>query len=231
MTTQKKYPMTELAVAVGPARERHRELIEAARAWQAGHERPTDPDLFAMICAAADEDWDVDLTPTRWERTGVASIARCGIPNWCSRERCEWPDGHLEAMWRWFDFLLDTGRMDPRSDPVAELRKPLACYGGFDQRGHALPPGAPRQIACECHLPYRETTELLNELVHRCERSGQDPLDVLRGRIGDAGPFWSPLVLGDDGDQMDRYGSAELLGDLGRSDPWDDPWADPDPGR
>ena len=209
MTNQKKYPqktypLTELSDAVAPARERHRVLLEAACAWQAGRERTTDPDLFAMICAAADESWDRETTPTRWERTGVASIARCGIPNWCSRERCLWPEGHLEAMWSWFDFLHDTGRMDPRSDPLAELRKPLACYGDLDQDGRRLPSGAPRQVECECNLPYRETTALLNTLVLQCESSGEDPLDVLRYRIGTPEPLWDPLVLGGDGESLDE---------------------------
>jgi hypothetical protein len=225
MTKQKKYPLTELSDAVAPVRERHRELLEAARAWQAGLERPTDPDLFAMICAAADEDWDRDLTPTRWERTGVASIARCGIFNWCSRERCLCPEGYLEALWRWFDFLHDTGRMDPRSDPVAELRKPLSCYGGFDQDGRELPRGAQRQIECECHLPYRETAELLSMLVLQCERGGEDPLRVLRRRITEPDPRWAVPVFGDDGDQLDRYDSVGFL-----DDPWADPWGDPAPG-
>ena len=223
MTTPEKYPQKkhtpiELTDAVAPARERHRELIEAACTWQAGHERPTDPDLFAMICAAADDSWHGEVTPTRWDRPGVASIARCGIPNWCSSQRCLWPEGHLPAMWRWFDFLDDTGRMDPRSDPVAELRKPLACYGGFDQHGRALPRGAPRQIECECHLPYRETAALLSDLVLQCERSGEDPLRVLRRRIAEPAPLWGVPVFGDDGDQLDRYGPTGFA---------DDPWSGP----
>jgi hypothetical protein len=233
MTKQKKHPLTELSDAVAPARERHRELIDAACAWQAGHERPTDPDLFAMICAAVEDDryGHHDVAATRWTRIGVAAVARCGIPNWCSTHRCLWPDGHLEAMWRWFDFLDQAGRMDPRSDPVAELRKPLVCCGGFDQHGRELPRGAPRQVECECHLPYRETVGLLNQLVWQCERFGEDPLEVLRRRIDEP----APLIFGDDGDQLDRYGPIGLLDDPRLFDPqlFDpraDPWADPAPG-
>lgn len=235
MTRQKKYPMTELSDAVAPARERHRELIDAACVWEAGAERPTDPDLFALICAAVDDDryGHYDVGPTRWTRTGVAAVARCGIPNWCSTHRCLWPEGYLEAMWRWFDFLDQTVRMDPRSDPVAELRKPLACYGGFDQHGQKLPYGAQRQVECECRLPYRETVGLVNELAWLCERRGEDPLEVLRAWIAEPPTRWGPPMFGDDGDQLDRYGPIGLLDDprFGpRFDPRADPWADPAPG-
>jgi hypothetical protein len=77
-----------------------------------------------------------------------------------------------------------TGRMHPASDPVAELRKPLACYGWLDQDGRKLPPDARQPIACGCLLPYWETTELLHELVRQCERRGDDPLDRLRELVG-----------------------------------------------
>jgi len=187
---QKEFTLAELADAVGPARKRHRALIEAACAWQTGRERQTDPDLFALICAAADDRWETEVTATRWTRTGVTSIARCGIPNWCSLHSCLWPAGHLEAMWEWFDFLHETGRMDPASDPVAELRKPLACYGHLDQDGRKLSLEAERQIECECSLPYRETAVLLYDLGLQCERSGEDPLQVLRNRIGTRTLLW-----------------------------------------
>jgi hypothetical protein len=87
-------------------------------------------------------------------------------------------------MWAWFDFLHGTGRLDSASDPVAELRKPLACYGWLDQDGRPLPPDATREIPCECLLPYRETVELLDELVRQGERYGEDPLDRLRQLVG-----------------------------------------------
>lgn len=87
--------------------------------------------------------------------------------------------------WQWFDFLHATGRLDPAGDPVAELRKPLICYGGLDQDGGPLPAGAPRQVECECFLPYRETTALLGELVARNEWSGESPIGTLRRLLGD----------------------------------------------
>jgi len=88
-------------------------------------------------------------------------------------------------MWEWFDFLADTGRLDPASDPPAELRKPLLCYGGLDLRGRLRGPDAPAPVECECHLPYRETVQLLNRLGRQCEYSGQSPVDVLRALVGE----------------------------------------------
>jgi hypothetical protein len=172
----------DLSAAVAPVRQRYRELIDAAIAWQSGRERETDPDHFALICAATEP--DPEVTTTRWTRTGTYGVVRCGIPNWCSRHRCLWPEEILHATWDWFDFLHATGRMDPDSDPLAELRKPLICSGGLDQHGRPLPDGAPRQVECECFLPYRETTALLSELVQQAERSGEDPLDALRRALG-----------------------------------------------
>jgi hypothetical protein len=182
MTKTSRYTgLIDLSAAVAPVRERYRELIDAAIAWQHDRERQTDPDHYALICAGAEHDGEV--TATRWTRTGTYGVVRCGIPNWCSSHRCLWPEEILHAVWDWFDFLHDTGRMEPGSDPVAELRKPLTCYGGLDQDGRPLD-GAPRQVECECFLPYRETTALLNELVQQTERSGEDPLDPLRRAAG-----------------------------------------------
>ena len=95
-----------------------------------------------------------------------------------------WPLDLVRVMWTWLDFLHDTGRLDPVSDPVAELRKPLICWGHLDQHGNELPAGAPPALPCECLLPYRETAELLGELVRQSCRTGTDPLDPLRRAVG-----------------------------------------------
>ena len=238
MTKNRKYPSTELADAVAPARERHRALIDAACAWQAGRERRTDPDHFALICAGADVAWDDAVTPTRWTRTAAHHVMRCDIPNWCSSQRCRWPETLPEAMWEWFTFLHETHRLHPRSDPAAELRKPPACYGWLDEHGRKLPPDAERVIECECFVPYRETAALLGELARRGERRGEDPLDALRRA---AGPRWDPdeVLFGrdtlDTGDSPDAGGPLDGLldgpldgyGSIGLSDELR--WADPAP--
>jgi hypothetical protein len=188
MTNIGKHVRIELSTAVTAARRRHRTLIEAALGWQSERERQSDPDHFALICAAVDDAAQFlpsgEMSPTRWTRISVYQVLRSDIPNWCAMQGCRWPLEVAEAMWEWFDFLHATGRMHPASDPVAELRKPLSCYGWLDQDGRKLPPDARQPIACECLLPYRETTELLHELVRQCERRGDDPLDRLRELVG-----------------------------------------------
>lgn len=188
--------LIELSAAVAPVRERHRELIDAACAWQQGRDRRTDPDHFALVCAAAEQAGG-DVSPVRWLRHEVSGVIRCSLPTWCSLQSCLWPEDVVETVWEWFDFLHATGRLQPGSDPVAELRKPLACCGWLDADGHRLPTDAERAIPCECFLPYRETAELLGELVRHGERTGVDPLDELRELVGrprqqPAGwPWWS----------------------------------------
>jgi hypothetical protein len=180
-----------LAEALGPIRDVYRHLIDEAVRWQDGRPRRTDPDHFGLICVATDAGFGRSVSPTRWTRTDVYHVLRCDVPNWCSLHRCLWPVELPEAMWEWFDFLDATGRLDPASDPLWELRKPLLCYGGLDGHGRLQPddgaePDADRRtVACECHLPYRETTELLNRLGLQCEHRGQSPIDVLRALVGE----------------------------------------------
>jgi hypothetical protein len=177
-------PLVPLSTAVAPERERHRLLVDAAAAWQDGRSRRTDPDLFALLCAVAEESLGDVVAPTRWTRTGVSQLLRSDLPNWCSRQRCLVPDDDVAALWEWFDFLHATGRMHPDSDPVAELRKPLCCAGELDQDGRPLPPGAPREVECECSLPYRGGARLLGELAQEAAGRGEDVLDALRRALG-----------------------------------------------
>ena len=216
-----------LSDALGPIRDVYRHLLVEAARWQDGRPRRTDPDHFALICVASDAGFGRDASPVRWARTDVYHVLRCDIPNWCSLHRCLWPVELPEAMWEWFDFLHDTGRLDPASDPVWELRKPLLCYGGLDAHGRQLPEGTPAVVECECHLPYRETTQLLNRLGRQCEYSGQSPLDVLRSLVGEGGrhPGREELdaMLRDLRDDMRDIESGGISGfpyDDGGESPW-----------
>jgi hypothetical protein len=202
--------LVSLSDALGPIRDVYRHLLAPAVAWQQGRGRRTDVDHFALICVATDRNL-CDATPTRWSRTDVYHVLRCDIPNWCSLHRCLWPAELPEALWDWtgwdwFDFLADTDRLDPASDPLAELRKPLQCYGGLDARGEPRPDDVPRAIPCECQLPYRETAELLNRLGLQCEQRGQYLLDVLRASVGEGPRHRGP-------DELDEM-RAELRDDL-----------------
>ncbi len=174
-----------LSEALGPIRDVYAHLLVEAARWQDGRDRHTDPDHFALICVASDAGFGRAVSPTRWTRTDVYHVLRIDVPNWCSLHRCPWPAELPQAMWHWFDFLAGTGRLAPESDPLWELRKPLLCYGGLDERGRPRPPDTPRAVECECHLPYRETVALLNRLGIQCEQRLQDPLDVLRALVGD----------------------------------------------
>jgi hypothetical protein len=176
--------LVPLSTAVAPERERHRALVDAAAAWQEGRPRRTDPDLFVLLCAAAEESLGGAVAPTRWSRTGTSQLLRCDLPNWCTLRRCAWPEGEIAALWEWVDFLHATGRLDPASDPVAEIRKPLCCAGRLDQDGAPLPPEAPRQVECECFLPYREGALLLGELAQAAADRGEDVLDPVRRALG-----------------------------------------------
>lgn len=183
--------LVPLAQALSPLRDVYQHLISAAVRWQDGRPRRTDPDHFALVCVAADAGFGRVVSPTRWTRTDVYHVLRCDVPNWCSLHSCLWPAELPEVMWEWFDFLAETGRLDAASDPLWELRKPLFCYGGLDERGRARPedaadPASDRRVAeCECHLPYRETVRLLNRLGLQCEQRGQSRVDVLRALVGD----------------------------------------------
>jgi hypothetical protein len=190
-----------LADALGPIREVYRHLLTEAARWQDGRPRRTDPDHFALICVASDAGFGRQVSPTRWARTDVYHVLRIDIPNWCSMHRCLWPVEISEAMWEWFGFLATSGRLDPASDPLWELRKPLLCYGGLDLQGRIRPElesgdaDVPRLVECECHLPYRETVTLLNRLGLQCEYRGQSPTDVLRALVGDGPRHPGPAEL------------------------------------
>lgn len=174
--------LTTLTAALTPVRELYTGLIDDALSWQreTGRKPRTDPDHFALLCVAADAAGDAELSPTRWSRTTSFDLLRFHVPNWCALAGCMWPVQLPEVMWEWFDFLDESGRLHPASDPLCELRKPLFCYAGLDQRGVRLPSGAPRVVECECFLPYRETMELIREI----SPEGTDPLEPLRRLAG-----------------------------------------------
>ncbi len=155
-----------LADAVAPVREHFSGLIDEAVWWAAAADVDIDPDLFALVCAGTQPFEAVDdAAPLVWTRVGVRVLLRCGVPNWCSSERTQWPLEVVPAAWQWLGFLHDTRRLDPRSDPLWELHKPLICYGGLDFDGRWRPVGDPSPIPCECYLPYRTSAEYLNAAI------------------------------------------------------------------
>jgi hypothetical protein len=167
---------------VTPVRERFGGLIDAACRWHAERSQVADPDLFALICGGSlrfDEHGpNSDIAPLLWTRIGVRALLWAGIPNWVNLNNATpWPLEVVPATWQWFDFLHHTGRFDPRSDPLWELRKPLICYGGLDFDGRWRPEDDPSPIPCECYLPYREAVGYLNRQLQASDAF----YDVLRG--------------------------------------------------
>jgi hypothetical protein len=159
-------------------------------------------------------------------------VLRCDVPNWCSLHGCLWPVDLAEAMWQWFDFLTETDRLGGASDPLAELRKPLLCYGGLDRHGRLRGEDAPAPIECECHLPYRETVQLLNRLGQQCEYHGRSPLDVLRAFVGDGPRHPDPAELETLRTELrDDLRDIEQGGISGFPYPPDDPSPDDPPWR
>jgi len=160
-------PVTE---AVRPWRQRHRPLLAELGAWALSRGRSVDLDLVALILAAREAGFD-KAPPGSWTRTGVHHCLSVDVPNWCSRAQVLWSDGVPTAVWQLLDFLVATNRLDRRSDPIDELRKPLMCYGGLDRSGrereHGVEAGDLAEagvdtddppIRCECYIRYRGPT-------------------------------------------------------------------------
>lgn len=193
---------TPWAEAVAPARERFGPLIAAACRWHeergCGSGPDADPDVLALLCVGAlglDEDGpESDLAPLLWTRTGVHRLLWAGVPNWCNlHATTTWPLELVPATWHWLDFLHHTGRLDPRSDPLWELRKPLICYGGLDFDGRWRPETDASPIPCECHLPYRETVDYLNGWLEN-------------------GPLYNEPLLAHGADDPESAGNAAKVG-------------------
>lgn len=144
-----------LASAIGPARRRDQVVVTAATEWSLAAGQPVDPNLIALICAAAERHADDDNEV--WTRRRVSELLRCDIHNWCVIAGCVEPEGVPEAVWRFLGFLVNTGRLDPSSHPLDRLRDPLRC-GGLDDNGHVRPPEDTSTVRCECNRPYHGPT-------------------------------------------------------------------------
>ena len=169
-----------LSEAMAPARARYAELIDAAVRWCHERGEDADPDLFALLCGGSVgfgelDDPRSDTAPLVWTRTGVRALLWGRMPNFATFQQTTCPLEATPAVWAWLDFLDSTGRLDPRSDPLCELRKPLICYGGLGFDGRPRPLDDPSPIPCECYLPYRVSAEYLNDEI-RAGRLVQDTL-------------------------------------------------------
>jgi hypothetical protein len=115
-----------------------------------------DRDVLALIVAAASNQLGYDPDDAVWTRGRVNHLLVCDTWNWCQMARCVYPEGVPEAVWVYLEFLADTDRLDPNSQPLDRLRDALRCAGLGDD-GQRLPDDA-AEFRCECHRPYHGPT-------------------------------------------------------------------------
>lgn len=144
--------------AVAEARARHWLLITWVRQWGRANGIVFDPDLVALVLAAA-TGWHTPRSVDAWTRRSVHHVLSCDVPNWCSMNRCLWPEGVPETVWGWLHFLDATGGLTDADEPLSDLLKPLLCYGGLDFQGRPRPENSAPLITCECYQP-RQPGEL-----------------------------------------------------------------------
>ena len=151
-----------LAGAVAPTSHRYREIIDASRRWSISQCCWLPPDLVALTIAAStlrDERSDV-ITPDDaapggfWTRQTVNALLMRDLPEWCAVHGVSRPYAFPEALWRYFDFLVATGRLHPGSDPLEELRRPLRCYGQLGPSGRWEPDDINDPGPCVCYERY-----------------------------------------------------------------------------
>jgi hypothetical protein len=155
--------------AVSDTRRRHQLLITWARRWGLATGQPFDPDLLALVLAAVAR-W----SDHAWTRQSVYGVLRCDVFNWCSLNRCLCPEGVPETLWRWLHFLEATDGFQEGDELLADLIKPLLCYGGLDYEGRPRPEGSPRLIECECYEPMLPEERAEMEL-WRSQRENRTP--------------------------------------------------------
>ena len=84
----------------------------------------------------------------------VNALLMHDVPEWCERRSVAWPFALPESIWRYLDFLAATGRLDPASDPLPELRRPLRCFGQLGVDGRWDPDAVADPGPCVCYQRY-----------------------------------------------------------------------------
>ncbi|MHC1562335.1 hypothetical protein ACR9E3_25500 [Actinomycetospora sp. C-140] len=147
-------PRVPLSAAVAPARETHREAIDAFVAWSTAFGRPADPDIAALIHAAQDREGERD----GWDRAGFFAFYGRRIGNWCAIAGCEYPFEEIpETLWLWLHHRDLSGGWGPGDEPLHDLLKVLYCYGNIGFDGRRQPDGerTRRLVPCECFVSRR----------------------------------------------------------------------------
>ncbi len=144
-----------LAVAVAPCRARHHADLASVAEWCLASGRSVDLDIAAMAFELLLNRFGGSESPLR--RPDVAHLQQIDVPNWCAIADTRWPASVAFNVWSVLTWMDDVGRIPPGSDPLDALREPLRCYGGLDADGCEQPDGSPRDVDCQCYLPFDPT--------------------------------------------------------------------------
>jgi hypothetical protein len=140
-----------LGEVVAPERARFRSTIVAMAEWALARGRLLDRDLAALLLAAMD--WGDIVDPRLLRRTDIYLLLWSHAHNWVVMKGGKEPDHLPETMWLYLDFLAETGRLHPDSDPLDALREPLQCFFGLDALGRPAE-GVHRGAPCTCHVQH-----------------------------------------------------------------------------
>ena len=138
--------------AMAPLRARHHGAIVAVQEWALAAGRPLDRDVAALCLDVLEKDREEEWI--RLDRRDVAWLLRGRMHNETSIADTRLPEGWVGDVWTVLRFLVETGRLDPASDPPGPLLEPLQCYGGLDADGWPRPEGVDVDFPCQCYFPH-----------------------------------------------------------------------------
>ena len=71
-----------------------------------------------------------DSATRLWRASAIPDFLS-SIEAWCALNHCTPPTTLTGSLWHLYGFLHDTGRLDPASDSLTELRAALVVFGDF----------------------------------------------------------------------------------------------------
>ena len=128
--------------AVAGSRRQHRSFIVAAGQWALarGLSLPTDHiALWAATCAVLGCGFEADGLTGPWRASALPDFME-RMADWCTMAGCSLPATLPESLWHLYGFLAGTGRLDPASDSLAELRASVVVFGTLDRFRPLHPP-------------------------------------------------------------------------------------------
>jgi hypothetical protein len=129
--------------AVAPVRRRHRTLIVAAGQWALARGVALPADHVALWAATAEQLGCLDKvgrTASPWRASLIPKFVET-LAAWCTIAGCSPPADLAESLWHLYGFLAATGRLNPDSDSLHELRAALVVFATFDRyRPIPVPP-------------------------------------------------------------------------------------------